>query len=114
MTHVALQAAEQLAREKIEAEVIDLRTLRPWDVKTVTQSVARTHRAVVVEEPPPHCGIGAEVAANICEQVFDELDAPVGRVSGADVPLPYARELEQACIPHAEDVVRAVKKILSA
>ena len=69
---------------------------------------------MVVEEPPPHCGIGAEVAANIYEQVFDELDAPVGRVSGADVPLPYARELEQACIPHAEDVVRAVKKILSA
>lgn len=93
MTHVALQAAEQLAQEKIEAEVVDLRTLRPWDVQTVVQSVARTHRAVVVEEPPPHCGIGAEVAANIYEQVFDELDAPVGRVSGADVPLPYALSL---------------------
>jgi pyruvate dehydrogenase E1 component beta subunit len=112
MTHVALQAAARLEREKIEAEVIDLRTLRPWEVRTVVQSVARTHRAVVVEEPPPHCGIGAEVAANIYEQAFDELDAPVGRVSGADVPLPYARELEQACIPHAEDVVRAVKRTI--
>ncbi|MDK1032000.1 MAG: alpha-ketoacid dehydrogenase subunit beta [Planctomycetia bacterium] len=113
MTHVALEAAEQLAGQKIDAEVIDLRTLRPWDKETVTDSVAKTHRAVVVGEAPPVCGIGAEVATNIYEIVFDSLDAPVERVSGADVPLPYARELEQACIPHADDVVRAARKVMA-
>jgi len=113
MLHVALQAAGQLEKEDIDAEVIDLRTLRPWDRETVTDSVAKTHRAIVVEEPPPMCGIGAEVAANIYETVFDELDAPVERVSGADVPLPYAKDLEQACIPHAEDVVKAARKALA-
>jgi pyruvate dehydrogenase E1 component beta subunit len=71
----------------------------------------KTHRAVIVEESPPVCGIAAEVATNIYEMVFDELDAPVERVSGADVPLPYARQLEQACIPHAPDVVAAVKHL---
>jgi pyruvate dehydrogenase E1 component beta subunit len=75
-------------------------------------SVARTHHVITVEECPPHCGIGAELAATIQETVFDELDAPVRRVSGADVPLPYAKELEQACIPHAADVVRAVREVL--
>jgi len=112
MTHVALAAAELLARDRIEAEVIDLRTLRPWDAKTVMESVARTHRAVIVEEAPPQCGIGAEIAATICEQAFDELDAPLRRVSRADAPLPYARDLEQACIPHAEDVVRAAREVI--
>jgi pyruvate dehydrogenase E1 component beta subunit len=112
MTQVALDAADQLAKEHIDAEVVDLRTLRPWDKETVTDSVARTHRAVVVEECPPACGIGAEVAANVCEIVFDYLDGPVRRVSGCDAPLPYARELEQAGVPHAEDVVAAVKKTL--
>lgn len=112
MVHVALKAAERLAKEGIQAEVVDLRTLRPWDKETVTDSVAKTHRAVVVEEGPPACGIGAEVAANIYEIVFDELDAPIVRVSGADAPLPYARELEQACIPHAPDVAEAVRKIV--
>jgi len=112
MTSVCLEAAERLAADGIKTEVIDLRTLRPWDKETVTDSVAKTHRAVIVEEGPPVCGIGAEVACNICEIVFDELDAPVERVSGADVPLPYARELEQSCIPHADDVIRAVKKTL--
>jgi len=112
MTHVSLEAAELLAAESISAEVVDLRTLRPWDKETVTDSVARTHRAVVVEEAPPICGIAAEVVANLVEIVFDELDAPPARVSGADVPLPYAKELEQACIPHAPDVVAAVRKVL--
>jgi len=112
MRSVALEAAEMLAQQGIEAEVIDLLTLRPWDKETVTDSVARTHRAVVVAESPPVCGMGAEVAANIYEVVYDELDAPVERVSGADVPLPYARKLEQACIPHADDVVRAAHRTL--
>ena len=112
MTPVAIEAAELLAKENIDAEVVDLRTLRPWDKETVTDSVARTHHAVVVEEAPPVCGVAAEVAANVCEIVFDELDAPIERVSGADVPLPYAKELEQACIPHAGDVARAAKRAL--
>jgi pyruvate dehydrogenase E1 component beta subunit len=112
MRYVCLQAADRLAAEGVEAEVVDLLTLRPWDKECVTDSVAKTHRAVVVAESPPVCGIGAEVAANIYEIVFDELDAPVARVSGADVPMPYARNLEQACIPHAEDVVRAVRQVL--
>ena len=114
MAIVSLRAAEQLAKEGIQAEVVDLRTLRPWDKETVMDSVARTHHAVTVEEPPPACGIGAEIAANIYETIFDELDSPIVRVTGADVPLPYARKLEQACIPHEEDVVRAVKKALNA
>ena len=113
MAHVSLEAAEQLAQRGVQAEVVDLRTLRPWDKETVTDSVAKTHRAVVVEEGPPVCGIGAEVAANIYEIVFDELDAPVQRVSGSDTPLPYARELEQACIPHPPDVVAAVLRTLA-
>jgi len=112
MLHVALEAAEALAQENVQAEVVDLRTLRPWDKETVADSVAKTHRAVVVEEGPPVCGIGAEVAANLYEIAFDELDAPIERVTGADVPLPYARELEQACIPHAPQVVQAVRQTL--
>ncbi|MCX5673379.1 MAG: alpha-ketoacid dehydrogenase subunit beta [Planctomycetota bacterium] len=112
MTHVALAAAEALQAQGVNAEVIDLRTLRPWDKAAVLESVARTHHAVVVEEPPPVCGIAAEVAVNIYEGIFDELDAPVQRVSGADAPLPYARNLEQACIPHAEDVAGAVRRAL--
>jgi len=113
MTHVALEAAVALESEGISAEVVDLRTLRPWDHDAVASSVMKTHRAVVVEESPPVCGIAAEVATNIYEMVFDDLDAPVERVSGADVPLPYAKKLEQACIPHAPEVVAAVKKTLS-
>ena len=112
MTHVALAAAEGLQAQGVNAEVIDLRTLRPWDKAAVLESVARTHHAVVVEEPPPVCGIAAEVAVNIYEGIFDELDAPVQRVSGADAPLPYAKDLEQACIPHAEDVAAAVRRAL--
>ena len=112
MTHVALEAADLLAQEGVQAEVIDLRTLRPWDKETVVASVAKTHRAVVVEECPPACGIAAEVAANLYELAFDSLDAPIGRVSGADVPLPYAKDLEQACIPHAPDVVKAAHKAM--
>lgn len=112
MRYVALEAAEKLLAEGISAEVVDLLTLRPWDKETVTDSVARTHHAVVVAESPPVCGVAAEVAANMYEIVFDELDAPVERVSGADVPLPYAHDLEQACIPHAEDVFRAARRTL--
>ena len=112
MVPVARDAAEALAGDGIEADLIDLRTLRPWDQETVLASVGRTHRAVIVEEGPPVCGIAAEIAATIADRAFDALDAPVRRVSGADAPMPYAKQLEQACIPHAKDVIAAVKEII--
>ena len=113
MTGVCMEAAEDLADEGYEAEVIDLLTLRPWDKDAVVESVSKTHRLVVVEECPPMCAIGTEVATNIYELAFDQMDAPIQRVSGADVHLPYAKELEQACIPHAPDVVEAALKTLA-
>ncbi len=113
MAHVAYRAAEKLAEEKVGAEVLDLRTLRPWDVDTVGASVAKTHHVVVVEECPPQCGIAAEVNQTISERFFDQLDAPPARVSREDCPLPYARELEQACIPAPDDVAQAVRRLLN-
>lgn len=112
MLHVALAAAEQLAREGIEAEVVNLRTLRPLDAPLLAQSVARTHRAVVVQEQWKPFGAAAEIAMRIYEAAFDQLDAPIERVTGADVPMPYARNLELVAVPHEEDIVRAVKKTL--
>ena len=97
MAETALKAAEMLAAEhEIEAEVIDPRTLRPLDLDTILESVRKTNRAVIVEEGWPHGGVGANMAALIQEQAFDYLDAPVGRVTGADVPMPYSKPLEQA------------------
>jgi len=113
MTFVALEAAEELEEQDVSAEVVDLRSLRPWDKETVVNSVASTHRAVVVEECPPMCSVAQEVATTIYQQAFDELDAPVEIVAGEDVPMPYAKELEQACIPHSEDVVEAARKALA-
>lgn len=110
MAVLAREAADVLEAEGISAEVIDLRTLRPWDVDTVAAAVARTHRAVVVEECWPHCGIGTDVVAELVDRVFWELDAPIVRVSGADVPAPYARQLEQACIPDVPKIVAAAVK----
>ena len=109
MALTAQEAAEELASEhEIEAEVIDPRTLRPLDLDTIIESVKKTNRAVVVEEGWPHGGVGANLAALIQEQAFDYLDAPVGRVTGADTPMPYSKPLEQAAIPHSEHVVKAV------
>jgi len=108
MALTALKAAETLAGEhEIEAEVIDPRTLRPLDLDTIIESVRKTNRAVIVEEGWPHGGVGANLAALIQEQAFDYLDAPVGRVTGADVPMPYSKPLEQAAFPHEEHVVQA-------
>ena len=108
MAETAQKAAETLASEhEIEAEVIDPRTLRPLDLDTIIESVRKTNRAVIVEEGWPHGGVGANMAALIQEQAFDHLDAPVARVAGADVPMPYSRPLEQAAFPHEEHVVRA-------
>jgi len=108
MAETALKAAEVLASEhEVEAEVIDPRTLRPLDLDTILESVKKTNRAVIVEEGWPHGGVGANLAALISEQAFDWLDAPVGRVTGADVPMPYSKPLEQAAFPHEEHVVQA-------
>ncbi|HKP88886.1 MAG TPA: alpha-ketoacid dehydrogenase subunit beta [Thermoleophilaceae bacterium] len=108
MAVTAVKGAEELASEhEIEAEVIDPRTLRPLDLDTILESVRKTNRAVVVEEGWPHGGVGANLAALIQEQAFDHLDAPVGRVTGADVPMPYSKPLEQAAFPHPEHVVQA-------
>jgi pyruvate dehydrogenase E1 component beta subunit len=107
----ALKAAEELAKEGIEAEVIDLRTLRPMDTETVIASVKKTGRAVTVEEGWQQSGVGAEVAARIMEHAFDYLDAPVLRVSGKDVPMPYAANLEKLALPSAAEVVQAAKTV---
>src|SRR5690348_2495217 len=108
MAVTAERAAEQLAHEhELEADVIDPRTLRPLDLDTILDSVKKTNRAVIVEEGWPHGGVGANLAALIQEQAFDYLDAPVGRVTGADVPMPYSKPLEQAAFPHEEHVVHA-------
>jgi pyruvate dehydrogenase E1 component beta subunit len=113
MAEVALQAAKVLSEEHgVEAEVIDPRTLRPLDLDTIIDSVQRTNRAVIVEEGWPHGGVGANLAALIQGQAFDYLDAPVERVTGADVHMPYSKRMEQAAIPHAENVVSAALQTL--
>ena len=113
MAHVAQQAAKTLSSEHgIEAEVIDPRTLRPLDLDTIVESVKKTNRLVIVEEGWPHGGVGANIATLVTEQAFDYLDAPVPRVTGADVPMPYSKRLEQSAIPHAEHVVSAARATL--
>jgi pyruvate dehydrogenase E1 component beta subunit len=107
----SLKAAEELAKDGIEAEIIDLRTLRPMDTESIVASVKKTGRAVVVEEGWQQCGVGAEVAARIMEHAFDYLDAPVTRVSGKDVPMPYAANLEKLALPSAAEVVEAAKAV---
>ncbi len=107
----ALKAADELANEGIEAEVIDLRTLRPMDTDTIVASVKKTGRAVCVEEGWQQSGVGAEVAARIMEHAFDYLDAPVARVSGKDVPMPYAANLEKLALPSVAEVVEAAKAV---
>ncbi|HRQ83203.1 MAG TPA: pyruvate dehydrogenase complex E1 component subunit beta, partial [Azospirillaceae bacterium] len=112
MVGTALQAAEKLAAEGIEAEVINLRTIRPLDVHTIVESVKKTNRLVSVEEGWPVCGVGSELAAQMMDHAFDWLDAPVVRVHGADVPMPYAANLEKLALPQVDDIVAAAKKTL--
>jgi pyruvate dehydrogenase E1 component beta subunit len=107
----ALDAAELLATEAVDAEVIDLRTLRPLDTATFVDSVCRTHRAVVVDEGWRTGSLSAEVAAQITEHAFYDLDAPVARVCSAEVPIPYARHLEEAALPQVQDIVAAAKQL---
>ena len=107
----ALKAAEELAGAGIDAEVIDLRTLKPMDNETIIASVQKTGRAVTVEEGWQQSGVGAEIAARIMEHAFDYLDAPVARVSGKDVPMPYAANLEKLALPSVDEIVEAAKAV---
>jgi pyruvate dehydrogenase E1 component beta subunit len=111
MVGKALEAAEMLAGEGIDAEVIDLRTIRPLDIETIVASVKKTNRVVSCEEGWPYSGVGSEIAAQVMEQAFDWLDAPVARVCAKDVPLPYAANLETLALPQAKDIVAAAKSI---
>jgi len=110
MLHESLKAADTLEQEGIHAEVIDLLTISPWDRETVFNSVAKTHRLVIAHEAVKSFGIGAEISAAVCEEIMDELDAPVIRVGAPFVPIPFS--LEKAYLPNSEDVVAAVKKTL--
>ncbi|HEX6641958.1 MAG TPA: pyruvate dehydrogenase complex E1 component subunit beta [Thermoanaerobaculia bacterium] len=112
MVHTAMQAAEQLAKDGIEAEIVDLRSLRPLDVETIIASVSKTNRAIYLEEGWSVCGIGAQVSATIMEEAFDHLDAPVLRVSQADVPMPYNKHLEKLAKPSAARVIEACNRVL--
>ncbi|HET8624360.1 MAG TPA: pyruvate dehydrogenase complex E1 component subunit beta [Gemmatimonadales bacterium] len=109
---VALRAAEQLAADEVDAEVLDLRTIRPLDQATLLESVGKTHRCVVVEEGWPFAGVGAQVVDLLQREAFDQLDAPVLRVTGADVPMPYNKRLEKAAKPDADKVTEAARKVL--
>lgn len=111
--HAALAAAEELARDNIEAEVIDLRSIQPWDEAAVFASVARTHRAVIVHEAVRSFGVGAEIAARIAEDAFDELDAPVVRVGAPFMPVPFSSSLENAYLVNAAGIIAAVRKTLA-
>jgi pyruvate dehydrogenase E1 component beta subunit len=111
MTQVALHAAEQLEKDGISAEVVDVRSLLPLDTETIYESVRRTHRAIVIYEDWRSGGFGAEIAARIGEDCFDDLDAPVARVAGYNVPMPYSRVLELECIPSEADIIAAVHRL---
>jgi len=112
MLETSSKAAEQLAQEGIEVEIVDLRTLRPLDMEPVLESFKKTNRAVIVEEGWRSFGVGSEVAARIYEEAFDYVDAPIQRVAQKEVPLPYNRTLEQMALPQVEDVIHAVKEVL--
>jgi pyruvate dehydrogenase E1 component beta subunit len=114
MVHVALHAAEELAKDGIELEIVDLRSLRPLDIDKAVASVQKTNRALVLEEDWKSYGIGAEITARLQEAAFDYLDAPVRRIAQLEAPIPYARNLEQAMLPTADDVVTAAREIVSS
>ena len=111
MVPVALKAAETLEKQGVSCEVIDPRTIRPLDINTIVESVKKTNRVVVAEESHPSCGVNAEICTQIMERAFDYLDAPVKRVSGADVPMPYAKNLENMAIPDVNKIVAAVREV---
>jgi len=111
MVPMALKAADELQNQGISCEVIDPRTIRPLDIDTIIASVKKTNRVVIAEESHPFCGVGAEISSEINERAFDYLDAPVRRISGADVPMPYAKNLENLAIPNVETIMKAVREV---
>lgn len=111
MVPLALKAAEELEQQGVSCEVIDPRTIRPLDIETILTSVRKTNRVVIAEESHPFCGVGAEISAEISERAFDYLDAPVRRVSGEDVPMPYAKNLEEMAIPDVANIISAVREV---
>jgi pyruvate dehydrogenase E1 component beta subunit len=111
MVPLALKAAEELEKQGVSCEVVDPRTIRPLDIDTIITSVKKTNRVVIAEESHPFCGIAAEIASQIMERAFDYLDAPVRRVSGADVPMPYAKNLENLAVPDVQQIVQAVREV---
>jgi pyruvate dehydrogenase E1 component beta subunit len=111
---MALAAAETLAEEGINAEVLDLRSIRPLDERAILESVSKTHRVVIAEQDRPFCGIGSEIAYRIQNQIFDELDAPIVRVAQEDVPMPYNERLEKAVLPSADKLIAAIRKVCYA
>ena len=111
MVPVALKAAEELEKQGVSCEVIDPRTIRPLDIGAIIKSVKKTNRVVIAEESHPFCGVAAEITAQINERAFDYLDAPVKRVSGVDIPMPYAKNLEKLAIPGVEQIVAAVREV---
>jgi pyruvate dehydrogenase E1 component beta subunit len=113
MLRVALTASEELSKDGIECEVIDLRTLRPLDMAPVYESVKKTHRMVVLEEDWVTCGMGAEIAARVSHDLFDELDAPIERMGQVEVPMPYAKNLEALMFPGEHQVIRKINEMLA-
>lgn len=113
MLELSLKAADQLAKEGIDVEIVDLRTLRPLDMEPVVESFKKTNRAIVVEEGWPSFGVGSEIVTRIYEQAFDYVDAPIKRIAQKEVPLPYNRTLEQSAIPQVADIVKGVKEVLN-
>ena len=111
---LALAAAEKLEDEDISAEIVDLRSIKPLDEQTIFASIAKTHRVVIIEQNRPFCGVGAEVCYRIQKGIFDELDAPIERVSQEDVPMPYNERLEKAVLPSTDKLIAAVKKVCYA
>ena len=111
MVPIALKAAEKLQEQGVSCEVIDPRTIRPLDIDTIIESVKKTNRVVLAEESHPVCGINAEISAAIMERAMDYLDAPVKRVSGIDVPMPYAKNLEDLVVPDVDRVIAAVREV---
>ena len=111
---LALAVAQQLEEEDISVEVLDLRSIKPLDERAIYGSVAKTHRVVIVEQDRPFCGVGAEVCYRIQKNIFDELDAPIARVSQEDVPMPYNERLEHAVLPNAEKLMSAIKNVCYA
>jgi pyruvate dehydrogenase E1 component beta subunit len=112
MLEISLKASEQLAKEGIEVEIVDLRSLRPLDMEPILTSFKKTNKAVIVEEGWRSYGVGAEVASRIYEEAFDYVDSPIKRVAQTEVPLPYNRNLEQMALPQVDDVIRAVKEVI--